>query len=381
MSEEQKLQQDGGANCAFDQSDKLDQGGWPVQQGQQTQGCELNQGGQQDQQLSCDSSQGPSVVHAHTHQHADGTVHSHYHVHKGGDVPHEHKPEQASAQESVIERDSACESHAGDAIPVHHHDAFAQVDSLLVAQGLSYAYPHCSQPVFRDLSVQAKAGSVLGILGNNGAGKSTLLDLLAGITRPAAGSIRVGNEPLSGMSRREIAQHIAYVAQQQMVPHLSVYDEVLLGRKPHIAWSITERDRKIVSRSIASLNLEAYANRYCDELSGGERQKVFIARAIAQEPEIMILDEPTSALDPKNQLEVLEAIRALTLEKRLATILVLHDVNLALRFCDRFLLVRDGVAVAQGGLNAVSSQALTDTYDIPFKVVNVEGTPLAIPGV
>ena len=95
----------------------------------------------------------------------------------------------------------------------------------------------------------------------------------------------------------------------------------------------------------------------------------------------MILDEPTSALDPKNQLEVLEAIRALTLEKRLATILVLHDVNLALRFCDRFLLVRDGVAVAQGGLDAVSSQALTDTYDIPFKVVNVEGMPLAIPGV
>ena len=166
-----------------------------------------------------------------------------------------------------------------------------------------------------------------------------------------------------------------------MVPHLSVYDEVLLGRKPHITWSITERDRKIVSRSIASLNLEAYANRYCDELSGGERQKVFIARAIAQEPEIMILDEPTSALDPKNQLEVLEAIRALTLEKGLATILVLHDVNLALRFCDRFLLVRDGVAVAQGGLDAVSSQALTDTYDIPFKVVNVEGTPLAIPGI
>ena len=381
MSEEQKLQRGGDQGRALDQGDKSSQDSRLVQQAQQTQGCELNRGDQQDQQLSRDPSQESNVVHAHTHQHADGTVHSHYHVHKGGDVPHEHKPEQTSAQEGVIEHDSACESHAGDAIPVHHHDAFTQVDALLVAHEVSYTYPRCSQPVFRNLSVQAKAGSVLGILGNNGAGKSTLLDLLAGITRPAAGSIRVGNESLSGMSRREIAQHIAYVAQQQMVPHLSVYDEVLLGRKPHITWSITERDRKIVSRSIASLNLEAYANRYCDELSGGERQKVFIARAIAQEPEIMILDEPTSALDPKNQLEVLEAIRALTLEKGLATILVLHDVNLALRFCDRFLLVRDGVAVAQGGLDAVSSQALTDTYDIPFKVVNVEGTPLAIPGV
>ena len=373
MSKEQKLQRGGDQGRTLDWGGKFDQGSQPVQQAQQTQGCELNRGDQQDQQLSCDWSQESNVVHAHTHQHADGTVHSHYHVHEGGDVPHEHKPEQTSAQEGVIERDSARESHAGDVIPVHHHDAFAHE--------VSYTYPRCSQPVFRDLSVQAKAGSVLGILGNNGAGKSTLLDLLAGITRPAAGSIRVGNELLSGMSRREIAQHIAYVAQQQMVPHLSVYDEVLLGRKPHITWSITERDRKIVSRSIASLNLEAYANRYCDELSGGERQKVFIARAIAQEPEIMILDEPTSALDPKNQLEVLEAIRALTLEKGLATILVLHDVNLALRFCDRFLLVRDGVAVAQGGLDAVSSQALTDTYDIPFKVVNVEGTPLAIPGI
>ncbi len=318
------------------------------------------------------------LVHVHMHKHADGTVHSHLHAHEGGDVPHEHLDH--ATLENIVEVDTANEAHEAGVVPTHQHDAVESVQSPLVAEGVTYSYPRCAEPVFRKLSVEAKAGSVLGILGNNGAGKSTLLDLLAGITKPTEGSVSVNGRPLGLMGRREIAQNIAYVAQQQMIPHLTVYDEVLLGRKPHITWSVTAYDREVVSHAIEALNLEDYADRYCDELSGGERQKVFIARAIAQEPEILILDEPTSALDPKNQIGVLDAIRTLTLENGLATVLVLHDINLALRFCDRFLLVRDGSSVSYGDLTAVTSATLTETYDTPFKLVEAEGLLLAIPG-
>ena len=220
---------------------------------------------------------------------------------------------------------------------------------------------------------------MLAVLGNNGAGKSTLLDLLAGMAKPREGSVLVAGDEVSGLSRRQVARRIAYVAQQQTFPHLSVYDEVLLGRKPHVSWGISEHDRQVVAHCIASLQLEGFANRYCDELSGGERQKVFIARALAQEPQILILDEPTSALDPKNQLEVLGAIRTITQERQLATVLVLHDINMALRFCNRFMLVRNGRVVASGGHEDVTAEVLSKTYDTSFKLIEVDDVRMAIP--
>lgn len=249
----------------------------------------------------------------------------------------------------------------------------------LTARGLSYAYPRAKNCVFSDLDLEAHAGSMLAILGNNGAGKSTLLDLAAGISSPTSGNVSVAGRDISSLTRRQVARNIAYVAQRQTIPHLRVYDEVLMGRKPHISWTISERDRQVVARSIAELQLEDYSERYCDELSGGERQKVFIARALAQEPQILVLDEPTSALDPKNQIEVMDAIREITLEGNLATVLVLHDINLALRFCDRFLLIRDGKTIAFGGTDVVTDESISETYGTPFELVEIHGNRLAIP--
>ena len=169
------------------------------------------------------------------------------------------------------------------------------------------------------------------------------------------------------------------MAQQQRIPHLSVYDQVLLGRRPHVGWTLSDRDRAAVAETIDRLGLEPFSARFLDELSGGERQKVYIARALAQEPEVLLLDEPTSALDPKNQLEVLDIVRSITRQGALATVLVIHDINLALRFCDRFLLVRDGAVVAWGGRDVVTSETLSATYDVSFRIEAVAGVPVAVP--
>ena len=159
---------------------------------------------------------------------------------------------------------------------------------------------------------------------------------------------------------------------------MSVYDEVLLGRKPHVPWNISAHDRAVVAAALKQLELEPFVDRYCDELSGGERQKVYIARAIAQQTETLLLDEPTSALDPKNQMEVLQVVRDITTRASLATVMVIHDVNLALRFCDRFVLMRNGTILAQGCIEAVTDEALSETYDMPMRIAEIDNVKLAI---
>ena len=250
---------------------------------------------------------------------------------------------------------------------------------VLEARSVAFAFPYAGKPVFEGLSFEAHAGTITAILGNNGAGKSTLLNLLASITTPSTGEVYVSGKSLRNMNKRETAQHIAYVTQQQRIPHLSVYDEVLLGRKPHVSWSISEHDRAVVAAALKQLELEPFVDRYCDELSGGERQKVYIARAIAQQTEALLLDEPTSALDPKNQMEVLQVVRDITTQASLATVMVIHDVNLALKFCDRFVLMRNGTVVAQGGIEAVTDEALSETYDMPMRIAEIDSVKLTIP--
>lgn len=250
---------------------------------------------------------------------------------------------------------------------------------VLEARTVAFAFPHAEKPVFEGLSFEAHAGTMTAILGNNGAGKSTLLNLLASITTPSEGKVCVSGKCLRSMNKRETAQHIAYVTQQQRIPHLSVYDEVLLGRKPHVSWNISEHDRAVVAAALKQLELEPFANRYCDELSGGERQKVYIARAIAQQTEALLLDEPTSALDPKNQMEVLQVVRDITTQTSLATVMVIHDVNLALSFCDRFVLMRNGAIVAQGGIEAVTDEVLSETYDMPMRIAEIDNVKVALP--
>ncbi|MDR2109331.1 MAG: ABC transporter ATP-binding protein [Coriobacteriales bacterium] len=314
--------------------------------------------------------------HSHLHEHADGTLHNHYHSHPQGLAPHHHGASDVRQHPPHLVADPP--RHAADlAQHAHAHQPTSRV--ILQTEQATYRYARATRPAFERVDFAAQTGCLHAILGNNGAGKSTLLALLGGLMRPTEGSVRIEGRPLHEMGHREVAQHIAAVTQQQHIPHLSVYDEVLLGRRPHIAWSVSDYDREVVVRVIERLRLAEFADRYVDQLSGGERQKVFIARALAQEPEVLLLDEPTSALDPKNQIEVLQAVREVTRSSSLATILVLHDINLALRFCDRFLLLRDGQVVASGGLEAVTNKTLEATYDHPLQIHHVAGNAVVVP--
>lgn len=310
------------------------------------------------------------TLHSHMHEHGDGTMHNHFHRHAGAAASHE--------GDKVL-GDCSAQGEEG-ALPWHSHHHGPEYGLVLAAKGVSFTFPRAKRPVFEGLSFEAHAGTMTAILGNNGAGKSTLLNLLASIASPTAGQVCVGGRNLRDMNRRETAQHIAYVTQQQSVPHLSVYDEVLLGRKPHVSWSVGERDRAVVAAAIERLGLTPFVDRYCDELSGGERQKVYIARAIAQETEVLLLDEPTSALDPKNQMEVLQVVCDVTAQMSLSTVMVIHDVNLALRFCDRFVLMRNGAIIARGGIDSLTDESLSQAYDMPMRIADVDGVKVAIAG-
>jgi iron complex transport system ATP-binding protein len=152
-----------------------------------------------------------------------------------------------------------------------------------------------------------------------------------------------------------------------------------LGRKPHIKWEVSDRDIEITHKVLKLLNLEDYALRYTNELSGGELQKVIIARALVQEPQILLLDEPTNNLDLKNQLEVMKIIRDISKSQNIASIVVMHDLNLALRYSDKFIMLKDGVIYAEGGKEIINPENIKAVYGVDAYVENVKGIPIVIP--
>jgi len=169
---------------------------------------------------------------------------------------------------------------------------------ILKVDGIEFSYN--SHPVLSNISFEVNRGEILSILGNNGAGKTTLLKCISRILKPVRGVVFVDGKSLSDISATEIARKISYVPQRQDVSRFTVFDTVLLGRKPYIRWDVSKKDLLIVEEILDRLGLKTLALKYLDQLSGGELQKVSIARALAQDPEILLLDEPTNNLDLKS---------------------------------------------------------------------------------
>lgn len=184
---------------------------------------------------------------------------------------------------------------------------------ILSVKGMKFSYP--GNEVLDNVGFTAKEGELVAILGPNGTGKTTMLKCINRILKPLAGTVYIKSENIKNLTGKEIAKKVGYVEQQRIGSRSTVFNTVLLGRKPHIHWDITSKDIEIAGKSLEALNISDYALRYLDELSGGELQKVIIARSLAQEPELLLMDEPTNHLDLKNQLDVLNTIRRITREK------------------------------------------------------------------
>lgn len=248
---------------------------------------------------------------------------------------------------------------------------------MIEVKDLDFSYG--SHAVLRKIAFDAEEGQCIAILGNNGAGKSTLVKCLNHILTPQGGVVLIDGEDVCGMKRNEIAKRMSYVAQNNSGGRFTVFDSVLLGRKPHIKMEPTREDLQITESVIRRMGLEDFSLRYVDELSGGEMQKVMLARALAQQPRILLLDEPTSNLDLRNQYEVLAAVREFAKQENISVIIVIHDLNLALKYCDRFLFVKDKGVYAYGGREIMTSETIGSVYEMPVAVESVCGVSVVIP--
>ncbi len=249
---------------------------------------------------------------------------------------------------------------------------------MLAVDGIRFAYN--AKPILDGVSFDVARGELCSILGNNGAGKSTLLKNLLGILQPQEGSVFIEEEDAARLSRMEMARRMGYVAQRESTSaRLTVFDAVLMGRRPHINWGASAKDLEVVQEVLGALELEPLSLRYLDQLSGGEMQKVVIARALAQEPGIILLDEPTSNLDLRNQLEVMETVRRAVVERSIAALMAIHDVNLALRFSHKFMLLKDGVIIDCGGAEVITRQSMLKVYGVRVEVENLGERKIVIP--
>jgi len=240
-------------------------------------------------------------------------------------------------------------------------------------------FSYNSHPVLSNVSFCLERGQIMCVLGVNGAGKSTLLKCLNRILEPHRGTVLLDGADLSSMNHGRIAQLIAYVPQRYPESGLTVFESVLMGRKPHIRWSMGGGNYALAETIIRQIGLEHLAMRPISTLSGGELQKVVIARALAQSPQVLLLDEPTSNLDLKNQLEVMELIRKIVKQRGLSAVAAIHDLNMALRFADSYLFLKDGRIYAVAGKEELTAETIRQVYGVDVELVRIGNHMVVVP--
>ncbi len=242
---------------------------------------------------------------------------------------------------------------------------------IFETDGVAVRYSRDRPAALRDVSIHVPSGSLYAVLGPNGSGKSTLLRALLGSVPLAGGHVLVDGKPVHAWSRRAIARTVGVVAQTESVTFpISVRDFVSMGRYPHLGALRGERaeDRRAVAAALDACEALELADRWLATLSGGERQRVRIARAMAQEPEALVLDEPTASLDLRHEMGILKLLRA-SADGGLTVILVTHQMELAARFADRLLLLDEGRVAAEGAPNTVLREdVLGSVYRWPVTV-------------
>lgn len=248
---------------------------------------------------------------------------------------------------------------------------------MLDVSNLKFNYK--TKNIFDQINFSLESNEILSILGPNGVGKTTLLKCINRILKPQVGSILIEDLDIMQLKGGEIAKRLSYVPQRVEISKITVFDAILLGRKPHIKWDITNKDISLVNSAIKKLDMDHLSLRYIDELSGGELQKVGIARAIVQEPKIMLLDEPTSSLDLKNQQEILYLLSEIVDRHKVSVIMTMHDINSALRFSDKFIFLKDGEIISMGSHEIITPHLIKEVYGVDVFIQEHDGHPFVIP--
>ena len=244
---------------------------------------------------------------------------------------------------------------------------------MLSVQNVTFRYSRFSPQVLKGVDLRLEPGEIGILLGKNGSGKTTLFKNILGIHTPTQGEIRFQGEDLLRLSRRERAKRIAYVPQDIHFGALTVFDSVLMGRVSHFGMKAGEEDYRAVEKILEDMGLKEYALRNVEELSGGERQKIAIARAMAQEPRLMVFDEPTGNLDIANEQLILQEAKRLAREKGIGVLSSLHDLNRALAFGDKFFFLKNGVIRYAGGKECFTREIIRDIFDIDVDIREIDG--------
>lgn len=251
---------------------------------------------------------------------------------------------------------------------------------MLNVENLTFRYSKFSRPVLNGASLELQPGEIGILLGKNGSGKTTLFKNILGINKPGSGRILFEGEDLLKLSRKERARRIAYVPQDIHFGALTVFDSIMLGRISYFGLKSGDDDYKAVEKILMDMHLEGFAFRMVDELSGGERQKIAIARAMAQEPKLMVFDEPTGNLDIANEQLIIEEARKLAKEKNIAILSSLHDLNQALAFGDKFFFLKNGVVKYAGGREIITPEVVKDTFDVDVRIREIDGQTVVLNG-
>ena len=251
---------------------------------------------------------------------------------------------------------------------------------MLNVENLQFRYSKSGKLILNGVCLELKQGEVGILLGKNGSGKTTLFKNILGIEKPKSGCVRFDGENLQKMNRRERARKIAYVPQHIHFGDLTVMDSVLMGRISYFGLKASLEDYVAVERILEDMGLAELANRSAEELSGGEKQKVAIARAMAQEPKLMVFDEPTGNLDIANEQLIIQEAKRLAREKNIGILSSLHDLNQALCFGDKFFFMKDGAVKYAGGREIVTEAVIKDVFDMDVRIVEIDHQKVILGG-
>ena len=243
-------------------------------------------------------------------------------------------------------------------------------DMRLSVEGVSQGYG--KKIIIEDINMTAEPGEAVTILGPNGCGKSTLIKTICNIMPPKEGTVTIDGVSIADIDRREFAKIVGYVPQTTVFfGQSSVYDSVLIGRRPYTEWSYSKEDISIAADAMVRMKVDPLYDRQVSELSGGQIQRVTLARTLAQDPRFYVFDEPTSALDLRNQLDTLKMMKALIKETGVSMIMAMHDLNLALRFSDKVIALKDGTVYGFGPAeDIITEKMIKDVYSVDSEIVD-----------